>query len=87
MAYDALPGLVANGSPARHYKRFKFWILAGVILVSFVLFGLARRQLVQPKLAQIQPQLFTPTPPPAPPRLYLRTGDLGPEGLGVRLLL
>ncbi|KAJ7907361.1 hypothetical protein B0H13DRAFT_697466 [Mycena leptocephala] len=85
MAYDALPGLVANGSPARHYKRFKFWILAGVILVSFVLFGLARRQLVQPKLAQIQPQLFTPTPPPAPPRLYLRTGDLGPEGLGSTL--
>ncbi|KAJ6495902.1 hypothetical protein DFH09DRAFT_344477 [Mycena vulgaris] len=86
MAYDTPPAsLIANGSHARHRSRFKLWILAGLLLFLFASFGFARSQLAQPKLAQFQPQLLTPAPAPAPPRIYMRAGDVGPEGLGSTL--
>ena len=79
--------LVANGSHARRRRRFNLlWILTGIVFVLFAFFGFTRRELAQPKLVQFQPHLFAPTPPPAPPRIYLRAGDVGREGLGVRLL-
>lgn len=88
MAYDTLPAsLAANGSQARRRRRFRLWVLAGMVIVLFVSFGFAGKHLAQPKLAEFRPQLLAPTAAPAPPRIYLRAGDVSPEGLGVCLLL
>lgn len=86
MASNALrANLIANGS---YVRRFGLWILAGMVILLFASFGFARtrRQLTQPNLTQFRLQPLAPTPAAAPPRIYLRTGDLGPEGLGVCLL-
>ncbi|KAJ7472127.1 hypothetical protein FB451DRAFT_314587 [Mycena latifolia] len=83
MAYDTLPpSLGANGSHARQCRRLKLWIFAGIVLVLFASFGFSRTQLAQAKLAQFQPQLFTPTTPSDSQRLFLRAGNVGREGLG-----
>ncbi|KAJ7272410.1 hypothetical protein C8J57DRAFT_1715803 [Mycena rebaudengoi] len=85
MASNALrANLIANGS---YVRRFGLWILAGMVILLFASFGFARtrRQLTQPNLTQFRLQPLAPTPAAAPPRIYLRTGDLGPEGLGSTL--
>ncbi|KAJ7690233.1 hypothetical protein B0H17DRAFT_1065292 [Mycena rosella] len=85
MAYTLPASLIANGSHVWHHRRFRLWILAGMVLVLLASFGFARRQLVQPNLAPSRPQLLAPTPAPAPPRIYLRAGNVGLEGLGSTL--
>ncbi|KAJ7087489.1 hypothetical protein C8R44DRAFT_820203 [Mycena epipterygia] len=79
MASDTLPAsLIAN---VRHNRRFRLWILVGMVLVLLAFFGFAGR----PKLPQFRPQLLEPAPAPPPPRIYLRAGDTSPEGLGSTL--
>ncbi|KAJ7175057.1 hypothetical protein C8R43DRAFT_943329 [Mycena crocata] len=88
MAYDTLPAsFVTNGSQARLCRRFSLWVVAGMVLFLFASFGFARRQFVQPEIAPFQSEILVPAPVSASPRIYLRAGDVGPEGLGVRLVL
>ncbi|KAJ7184808.1 hypothetical protein C8R46DRAFT_1186113 [Mycena filopes] len=80
MAYDS-SGRVANG---RYCRRFTWWILAGLVVLLLVSLAFARRHLA-PILAQ-RPQLLAPPPAAAVvPRVYLRAGDVSPEGLGSTL--
>ncbi|KAJ7506039.1 hypothetical protein B0H11DRAFT_1974573 [Mycena galericulata] len=82
MAYDTLPA----SSHAQHRRRFPLWVLAGIVLFLFVSLGYnALWRPAQPKVAQFEPELLAAAPTPAPPRIYLRTGDVGPEGLGSTL--
>ncbi|KAF7334579.1 hypothetical protein MVEN_02287800 [Mycena venus] len=81
MAYDTLP--TSPSSHAGHRRRFRLWVLAGIVLFLFASLGFNAllRQSAQPKLAQFEPQLLAS--PPA--RIYLRAEDTGLEGLGSTL--
>ncbi|KAJ7728288.1 hypothetical protein DFH07DRAFT_1066415 [Mycena maculata] len=79
MAYNTLP--VCPNSHAGHRRRFR--ILAGIALSLFASlgFGALWGQSAQRKYAQFESQLLAP----APARIYLRAGDISPEGLGSTL--
>ncbi|KAJ7032541.1 hypothetical protein C8F04DRAFT_1235318 [Mycena alexandri] len=77
MAYDT--------TPARYYRRFSLWILAGVIFLLLVSLAFVRRQLAPSVINGQRPQLLAPVPPTVAPRIYLRVADPGPEGLGSTL--
>ncbi|KAK7051807.1 hypothetical protein R3P38DRAFT_2857437 [Favolaschia claudopus] len=77
MLYDALPTAAGKTSSLRRHKRHYAYLCVFATLVVHV----------QSKLAEIQLQLCTPAltvvePEEQTPRMYLRVGPLGGEGMG-----
>ncbi|KAK7051825.1 hypothetical protein R3P38DRAFT_2857453 [Favolaschia claudopus] len=77
MLYDALPTAAGKTSSLRRHKRHYAYLCVFATLVVHV----------QSKLAEIQLQLCTPAltavvPEEQTPRMYLRAGPLGGEGMG-----
>ncbi|KAK7051861.1 hypothetical protein R3P38DRAFT_2857494 [Favolaschia claudopus] len=89
MLYDALPTSAAGktSSLRRHKRRYTYLcVFATLVVVGFLSFAV-RTEHVQSKLAEIQLQLCTPgltaiVPEEQTPRMYLRVGPLGGEGMG-----
>ncbi|KAK7051840.1 hypothetical protein R3P38DRAFT_3593893 [Favolaschia claudopus] len=89
MLYDALPTSAAGktSSLRRHKRRYAYLcVFATLVVVGFLSFAV-RTEHVQSKLAEIQLQLCTPAltavvPEEQTPRMYLRVGPLGGEGMG-----
>ncbi|KAK7051829.1 hypothetical protein R3P38DRAFT_3593873 [Favolaschia claudopus] len=88
MLYDALPTAAGKTSSLRRHKRHYAYlcVFATLVVVGFLSFAV-RTEHVQSKLAEIQLQLCTPAltvvePEEQTPRMYLRVGPLGGEGMG-----